>query len=375
MKVVESDQKSDIGQTVSDTFHILPIPEEKQAGGKVKVTVGIKALNEEENIARALASAVAAVATVGGEVILADSGSTDRTVSIAQTFPVRIFQLANPTEKSCGAGAQLAFQHAQGEYFYILDGDMALRQNFLESGIAYLEANPRVAAVGGIVNECNLDGEEFQIRSNSVRNNRNWLPGPVDRLDCGGLYRLSALQEVGYFADRNLHAFEEFELSARLRSRGWKLARIDHPAIDHYGHTTGGYRLLLRRVKSGYSGAPGEVLRGALGKNHLPIVLGRFGHVRNGFAIILWWAAIIASLFSSHVVIALAVLLLVPLVFLIIRRKSVRLGLYSLTAWNISALGLLMGLFRSRIPPDRPLASIELTAAVHEAQGSARHGG
>ena len=326
----------------------------------IRISVGIKALNEEAHIADALASALAAVTPLGGEVILADSGSSDRTVEIARGYPVRIVQLRNPSERSCGAGAQLAYQHASGEFFYILDGDMMLKPGFLEAGVAYLEANPDVAAVGGIVNECNVVGEEFQIRSNAVRNEPNWLPGRVDRLDCGGLYRMSALKEVGYFADRNLHAFEEFDLGARLTSRGWGLARVAHPAVDHFGYTLGGYRMLWRRMKSGYSGAAGEVLRGSLGRRHLPIVLARLGHVRNGFIIVVWWVALVACLFSARPLIGPALLIGMPLLFLILRRRSLRLGVYSFVAWNISALGLLSGLLRRRVPPERPLAAIEL---------------
>lgn len=332
----------------------------------MKVSIGIKALNEEKHIAASLASAVAAVAPFGGEVILADSGSTDRTLDIARQFPVRIVQLANRAERSCGAGAQLAFQHARGDYFYLLDGDMVLDPAFLPAGIAFLEADPAMAAVGGRVQECNTVGEEFQIRANAVAKDRNWLPGEVDRLDCGGLYRMAALRDVGYFADRNLHAFEEFELGARLQSKGWKLARIDCAAVDHYGHTIGGYRLIWKRIKSGYSGAPGEVLRGAVGRAHLPLVLRRLSHIRVGFAVITWWLLLLASLFLPYAPWTTLALLLAPLAFLSFRRRSLRLGLYSLVVWNVSSWGLIAGFFRRRTRPERPLASIDLSGGGTE---------
>jgi glycosyltransferase involved in cell wall biosynthesis len=326
----------------------------------MKVTVGIKALNEERHIADALASAVAAVAPFGGEVVLADSGSTDRTLEIARRFPVRIVQLANTAERCCGAGAQLAFQSAGGEFFYLLDGDMVMDPAFLPAGIAFLEQNPGYAAVGGRVREVNTQGHEFQIRANSVASGGHWAPGEVDRLDCGGLYRTEAVRQAGWFADRNLHAFEEFELGSRLQAHGWKLARIDVAAVDHYGHVMDGYKLLLKRMRSGYSGAPGEVLRGAIGQRHLPIVLRRLGHVRNGMVVIAWWVALLAALATGHPVLFLA-LLLAPLLLLSARRGSLKLGLYSLTAWNVSALGLISGFFRRRTPPARALNAVELT--------------
>lgn len=329
-------------------------------GGAPCVTIGIKALNEEAHIADALASALRAVERLDGEVVLADSGSTDRTIEIARTFPVQIVQLADPAERSCGAGAQLAFQHARGSYFYMLDGDMVLNPDFIAVGIAFLEANPTIAGVGGLVQERNIVGDEFRIRARATEREGNWAPGEVDRLDCGGLYRVSALREAGYFADRNLHAFEEFELGARLRSLGWGLARINHHAIDHFGHTTSSYRLLWRRLKTGYSCAPGEVLRGAMGQRHLSLVLTDLAHIRHGLIVIAWWLLMVLSPVLPAFPWTTLLLLAGPILFLTARRGTFRLGLYSLAAWNISAIGLIRGLFSRRVPPDLALMSVEL---------------
>lgn len=334
----------------------------------MKLTIGIKALNEEHNIAAALDSAVKAAQPWQGEVILADSGSSDRTVEIASTYPVHVIQLADTSQRSCGAGAQLAFQSARGEYFYLLDGDMVLDPGFLNAAIPYLEAHPELAAVGGRVREINTEAHDFKIRAATVQSDSNWMPGEVDQLDCGGLYRTSAIQSVGHFADRNLHAFEEFELGARLRSHGWKLARIDHASVDHFGHQTGGYTLLWRRFKSGYSSAVGEVLRGALGRPHLSIVLRDLGHIRNSLFVVVWWVMLLAVLvvpvpmnvgFGLRAIVFL-ILLTLPAGLLAIRRRSLSLGVYSVAAWNISALGSFAGFFRHRTDPGEVISAVRL---------------
>jgi GT2 family glycosyltransferase len=323
------------------------------------VTIGIKALNEEKHIAASLASALEAAHPLAGEVILADSGSTDRTIKIASAFPVRIVQLANVSERSCGTGAQLAFQYALGEYFYLLDGDMVLDADFLKAGIEFLEANPTVAAVGGHVIECNIEAEEFQIRASSQSKDGRWRAGLVDRLDCGGLYRSRAVRDVGYFADRNLHSFEEFELAARLASRGWTLARIDHPAVDHFGHTGGGYRLLWRRLRSGYAGGAGEVLRSAIGRPHWSIVIRRLQHIRIGIVVMIWWAVVVASPFVSPWL--TMAIVAAPIFFLSVRRASLRLGLFSLAQWNVGAIGLLTGFVRPRRAATAPIEAVDLS--------------
>lgn len=329
----------------------------------VKLSIGIKAYNEQTHIARCLESALAAIEKVGGEVILADSGSSDQTVEIGKRYPVRIVELGPSAKKSAAAGAQLAFQHARGEYYYMLDGDMVLSPEFVEAGIAFLEANPEYAGVGGRIKECNATNPEFLARQASMLKKPWWQVGDVDRLDCGGLYRAEAICQVGYFADKNLTVFEEFELGARLADAGWKLARIDQDAAEHYGHALEAYSLLWKRIQTGYTAAPGRVLRSALGKSHLPFVLKHLGHLRNGAAVMLWWCAIVASLFTPWGLALVSMLVLGPLFFLSLRRGSLSLGAYSLVAWNVTALGILTGLFDRRTDPMTPLPASEIGIA------------
>ncbi len=327
----------------------------------MKVTVGIKALNEERHIRASIASALEAVKPWGGEVILADSGSIDRTIEIAREFPIVILQLAVPSQRCCGAGAQLAFQQAQGEYFYILDGDMVLHPQFLVDAVAYLDKHPDVAAVGGHVTEMNVQSEEYRIREQTARNGRNWRPGIVDQLDCGGLYRTAVIRDLGYFADRNLHAFEEFELAARLTAKGWKLARIDAPAVQHYGHAVGGFGLLARWLRSGYANASGEVLRSAIGRPHFPIVVQRLSHIRNGAVVSVWWGLLLALLLTAPM--AFAVMLVAPLALLSFRRRSLSLAVYSFAMWNVCALGLVRGALSKRTRPEEPLRARQIAVA------------
>ncbi|MGO4173644.1 glycosyltransferase family 2 protein [Bosea sp. TAF32] len=332
----------------------------------MKLTIGIKALNEERHIERALQSALAAAERFGGEVILADSGSTDDTLQIAARYPVKIVQFSDLSDRSCGAGAQLAFQHAQGEFFYILDGDMELHSAFLEAAIPFMERNPRIAGVGGRIEEVNAANHEFRVRRQALQSDSAFYPARIDRLDCGGLYRSSAVREVGYFADRNLHAFEEFELAARLASRGWELTRLDMPAVRHFGHTIASYALLRKRIRSKHTNAAGEVLRGALGRAHLGRVVSRLSQIRNGALIMIWWlliaAALIAGSFRAGWLIVAVMALVAPIAFLWFRRGTLAGAAYSFVAWNLTAFGLLAGLASKRKPPLAPISAVVVKA-------------
>lgn len=335
------------------------------------ITIGIKALNEERNIAMSIESALAAASLFGGRVVLADSGSTDNTIQIASRYSIDIVQLADFSERCCGAGAQLAFQYADGEYFYLLDGDMVLHADFLQVGIRLLEGDPQLAAVGGLVTEKNVEGQDFSIRAQKAAQAHAALRY-VDRLDCGGLYRVKAITSVGYFADRNLHSFEEFELGARLTTSGWKLARVPDPAVDHYGHVGGGYRLLWRRFTSGYAGGAGEVFRSALGKKQMTAVILGLRHLPLAIVVLGWWAIIVAALAALRPSIAFIVIAL-PLIFLVYRRRSVSLGIYSMASWNLNALATIVGGLRKRTLPTIALnattvmAKSDVSAARYDA--------
>lgn len=321
------------------------------------ITVAIKALNEEAHIAAAIESALQAVAPFDGVVVLADSGSTDRTTEIAQNYPITILRLADPEQRCCGAGAQLAFQGVATPWFYLMDGDMVLEADFLAPGLAYLQANPGCAGVGGRVIETVLANAEFRIRNAAMAREPHRREGLVDRLDGGGLYRTDAIRSVGYFADANLVSYEEFELAARLHAAGWSLARIDRPAVSHAGYTEGGYTLMYRRFVSRRMDGAGAVLRAALARPHFGRVLRRLAPLRVTAIVALWWVLLVAAMWSGQDGLVVA-LLVVPLAFLTLRRGSLALGVYSFCQWNLTALGTLRGLL---VPQRNPANGIAAT--------------
>jgi glycosyltransferase involved in cell wall biosynthesis len=260
---------------------------------RVKVSVVIKALNEESNIRRAIESSLTAAAPFGGEVIVADSGSTDRTVEIASAFPVTVVQLAHPEERCCGISPQLGYQHSHGDYVYLLDGDMDLNPAFVDRAIRMLDADPGVAGVGGYIGEMLVANFEFEQRDRRLVDGRLSHPAEAGHLAGGGLYRRTAIDDVRYLSDRNLHANEEYDLGVRLRSKGWRLIRLEDHAADHYAYNLGSYRLLLHRAKSGYILGSGEVLRAALDGGYLARVLRELRPIRAyGFAVALWLAVL-----------------------------------------------------------------------------------
>jgi glycosyltransferase involved in cell wall biosynthesis len=339
-----------------------------------KVSVIIKAFNEEEHIAKAIESALAAIANHEGEVVVADSGSTDRTVEIAGRYPIAVAQLLDPQERCCGVGPQLGYQHCRGDYIYILDGDMELDAEFLNIALERLNNEPRTAGVGGFVREMRIANIEFESRvKRQVR--RHTKHGPsVKCLNGGGLYRRSAIDDVAYFSDRNLHSYEEFDLGMRLQSKGWKVLRLDNHAADHFGYTFSTYRLLWHRARSGYIFGGGELLRAAISGKYLRKALTGLPGLRPALFIWIYWIVAIpislASPTSWGSIAILAVAALLPVVVMAARNKnSLQIGMHSVVLWYMNALGLVIGLMRVRRSPTERIGS----RLTHSGSTSARH--
>jgi glycosyltransferase involved in cell wall biosynthesis len=304
-----------------------------------EISIIIKALNEERHIAGAIESALAALNGMDGEIILADGASTDRTVEIARQYPIRIVRLNRIEDRSCGAGSQLGYQYSRGRYVCHIDGDMCLHEGYLHAAIRFLEDHSAVAGVGGINIDCDVSNLEFAQRTR--RHDPDRAPGLVTRLNGSGVYRRAAIESIGYLTDRNLHGGEELDLAARLHSRGWTLARIDHPAVDHHGHSGNAYRLLLRRMMTRNSWGAGETFRAALGKRHFWFLVRNDRNLALCFLVAGWWLALaVAGYVLSGVlaVLGVAALALFPVAAMSLRWRSFRNGLYSVAAWNMFAL-------------------------------------
>src|ERR1700736_5708203 len=85
--------------------------------------------NEESNLVRTLESVKPLVHDGQGEIIVVDSGSTDRTLEIARSHAAKIF-----IEEWKGFAAQKnsAMEKASGDWVLQLDGDEALEEELAE---------------------------------------------------------------------------------------------------------------------------------------------------------------------------------------------------------------------------------------------------
>jgi glycosyltransferase involved in cell wall biosynthesis len=87
---------------------------------RVNLSVILITYNEQSNLARALESVQPLVRDGAGEIIVVDSGSTDRTLEIAKSFDAKVFVEA---WKGYAAQKNSALEKATGDWILSLDAD------------------------------------------------------------------------------------------------------------------------------------------------------------------------------------------------------------------------------------------------------------
>ena len=327
--------------------------------GAPKVTVLVKALNEERTIAVCLEAAVAEAAALDGEVILVDSLSTDDTVTIAKTFAVRIVQFVDRHDRGCAAAVQLGYQYASGEYIYVLDGDMVLERGFLAIALRILESAPDVAGVGGLLREQQVSTTYDLQRAHTTAAVRELHDVP--ELGGGGMYRRAAIEQVGYLAHRGLAAFEEAELGARLRTAGWRLLKVPQISATHRGHAETDLAMFRRLWRNRRAHAHGQLLRSAIGNKWWWRVCLKQRHI---FATLgIHALAVAAALASATIgvgavgVFLIAELLLWLAVFALqsFSKRDARWAAFSVLSWHYFTIAALIGLFQRVADPRAPI--------------------
>ncbi len=200
-----------------------------------KLSVVIIAKNEERNIARGIESILEATVSLDDvEIVLVDSLSTDKTIEIAQNYPIKIIQLDPNFFISPSAGRFIGLKYTSGEFVYFLDGDMHLNKNWFETALPIIENNSNLAGLAGKCHEITFDDNFKDIKSEDEdRFNVANQIHKVRHLGQSVLYRRNALEKVGGF-NPYLANEEELELGLRLSAAGYELQRIPVPMTIHY---------------------------------------------------------------------------------------------------------------------------------------------
>jgi glycosyltransferase involved in cell wall biosynthesis len=104
----------------------------------VKLSIIIITCNEEANLPRTLESVSSLVRDGKGEIVVIDSGSTDRTIEIAQSHAAKVFV---ETWKGYAGQKNAAIEKAAGEWILSLDADEEVEPALAEEIDGVIQAN------------------------------------------------------------------------------------------------------------------------------------------------------------------------------------------------------------------------------------------
>ena len=234
----------------------------------MNLSVVIITFNEEANLGRTLESVKPLVADGKGEIIIVDSGSTDRTVEIAVSFGAKVF-----VEEWKGYAAQKnsAIDKASGDWILSLDAEEEVDSELMEelTGRSDEGVLPRDASRewcltmghgGSGSREVIKDSPVgFLLRRRNyflgrwIRHGGFW-PDPKLRLFC---------REKGRFEDRAVHEDIQVNGPTKLIQHG-ALVHHSYPSLSDYIEHMNRYSLL---------GAEMVVAKGKVGFSLINIVL------------------------------------------------------------------------------------------------------
>jgi len=180
---------------------------------KPEVSILILTRNEEQNIGACLEGVFSQETRRRFEVLVVDSGSTDRTLEILSRYPVRLFHLA-PPEFNHGRARQFASLQAQGEFMVYLVADaIPADQHWLERLVDAVAAEETVA---GAYSRQLPRPEADPIEAARVRNK---ISGREERRQV----RITRIEEFDLLSPAERLALADFEdVSACRRRSVWE---------------------------------------------------------------------------------------------------------------------------------------------------------
>ncbi len=213
-----------------------------------------------------LIACLTALRTHVGQVIYVDSGSSDGSPKAAENLGAKVVAL-DMCQGFTAARARNAGLAVLGDGIKLvqfLDGDCVMRDGWMDTAIAFIDAHPDVAVVCGRRRERH---PEVSVYNNLI--DGEWDTPVGSALACGGdaLMRVGPLRDAGGYRE-TLIAGEEPELCLRLRHAGWKIWRLDAEMTWHDAQITRFSQWWRRSQRAGHAFAEGAFLHGAPPERH-----------------------------------------------------------------------------------------------------------
>ncbi len=167
------------------------------------------------------------------EVILVDGLSRDRTVKIAEKYPVKIVALP----LNAPAAYNYAMKIVKGELFGLVDADAKVEKEWLNKLVVHL-GDPKVAGVSGNIETWNSENVWARIIGYELKNRYSRIGKYAPRIATMNLLlKKSVIEAVGGF-DESLPAQYDTDLGYRLTNLGFKIAFEPAAKCYHFNRST-----------------------------------------------------------------------------------------------------------------------------------------
>lgn len=200
------------------------------------ISIIIRTLNEEKYLARLLKGIKNQNTSFSHEVILIDSGSSDKTLSIAESFDCKIFHIAKQ-DFSFGRSLNRGCAAANGKYFVFISGHCIPQNNdWLEELIKPLHKNLADYVYGKQIGGSQTYLSEHEIFSKYYPNQSQI---PQSGFFCNNAN--SAIKRKHWARlkfDENLTGLEDMHLAKRLIAENGKIAYLSKAVVYHFHHET-----------------------------------------------------------------------------------------------------------------------------------------
>ena len=116
----------------------------------IKNSIIIPVFNAEEHLALVLETLLKELPE-DSEVIVVDDCSSDQSVAIAKTFPVRVLEA--PVNRGPSASRNRGVEESSGEILIFIDADVVLEERALDTMFLILDDNPEILGINGLPSE------------------------------------------------------------------------------------------------------------------------------------------------------------------------------------------------------------------------------
>ena len=230
-----------------------------------KIGIVIIGRNEGERLIRCIQSLHETIANT----VYVDSASTDHSLAAAKKLGAHTLALDMLKPFTAGRARNAGFAELlkffpETEFVQFVDGDCEVLNNWVQVAATFLQDNPQIAVVSGVLNERFPDKTIYNTLCDL-----EWKMPIGEVKACGGnaLVRVSAFKEVDGFLP-TLIAGEEPEMCIRLRKKGWKVWHLANKMMLHDAEMTQFKQWWRRTMRAGYAFAEGAFLHGAAPEYH-----------------------------------------------------------------------------------------------------------